>query len=105
MDSNLYAKTEESDSSDASPKTKHSPTTLGEEVSGIEHVPSRGSSDGVGRRYRKLSTSSRRTNWFPYSKEGPPLSFTVNVNVLWWVVMAIAFVTRFWRIDFPNFVV
>lgn len=28
----------------------------------------------------------------------------MEVNLLWWIVVVAAFVTRFWRIDFPRYV-
>ena len=44
------------------------------------------------------------TTWFPYAREAPWLTYTTEVNVLWWVALALAFLTRFWRIDFPHYV-
>ena len=43
--------------------------------------------------------------WFPYSNEGVWLSWKVEVNVPWLVLLIVAFFSRFWRIDFPTSVV
>lgn len=43
--------------------------------------------------------------WFPRSIEPPPVVHRVELNVLWWVVMALAFAVRFWRLDYPCYVV
>lgn len=42
--------------------------------------------------------------WFPKSSEAPPVVWRVELNVVWWVVMAFAFAVRFWRLDFPCYV-
>lgn len=51
------------------------------------------------------SSSSLVTTWFPYTRERPWLTFTTEINPLWWLALALSFLTRFWRIDFPQFVV
>ena len=51
------------------------------------------------------SSSSPVTIWFPYTRERPWLTFTTEVNLLWWLALALSFLTRFWRIDFPHYVV
>ena len=99
MGSDLYSKTDESSSSDSIPKQFHN-SLLGEDVPSFEHVPNE-SSDDTGSSYKSTSPPMR---WFPHNEEGPPLSYTVDVNILWWVLLALAFITRFWKIDFPNFV-
>lgn len=45
------------------------------------------------------------TMWFPLSSEQPFWSLQVNINILYWIMTALGFVVRFWRIDLPNCVV
>ena len=107
MGSDPYSKTSKSDSDDPIPTLHEDPSSslVTEKRPGVEQVPSDPSSHDAGGNFKMpLKKLRRPTNWFLYNKEGPPLSFTVDVNVLWWVVLAIAVITRFWRIDFPNFV-
>lgn len=107
MGSDPYSKTSKSDSDDPVPESLHedpSGSLLTEKLPGVEQVPSDPSSHSAEGHFKVPLKPRRSTNWFHYNKEGPPLSYTVDVNVLWWVVLAIAVVTRFWRIDFPNFV-
>ena len=108
MGSDPYSKASKSDSDDPIPETLRedpSSSLLTEKQPGVEQVPSDPSShDARGNFKVPLKKLRRPTNWFLYNEEGPPLSFTVDVNVFWWVVLAIAVITRFWRIDFPNFV-
>ena len=107
MGSDPFSKTSKSDSDDPIPKSLHedpSSSLLTEKLPGIEQVPSDPSHHDVGGNLKVPLKRHRPTYWFCYNKEGPPLSYTVDVNVLWWVVLVIAFITRFWRIDFPNFV-
>ena len=44
------------------------------------------------------------TMWFPKSTERPFWSYTVEVNPMYWVLIACAFLLRFWKIDFPPYV-
>ena len=107
MGSDPFSKTSNSGSDDPIPESMHkdpSGSLLTEKLPGVEQVPSDPSHHDVGGILKVPLKRRQPTNWFQYNKEGPPLSYTVDVNVLWWVVLAIAFITRFWRIDFPNFV-
>ena len=108
MGSDPYSKTSKSDSDDHIPESPHedpsSSSLLAEKLPGVEQVPSDPSSHDAGGNFKMPLKRHRPTYWFHYNKEGPPLSYTVDVNVLWWVVMVVAVITRFWRIDFPNFV-
>lgn len=96
----MYSKPAKSDSASKSLRN----SVLGNDVSGVEQLPSDGHSDDVAADYDKTSLS-RLTHWFPRNMEAPPISYTVEMNVMWWVVLALAFITRFWRIDFPSYVV
>ena len=53
---------------------------------------------------RKVMVVGRPTSWFSYNPGRPWLAYSVEVNVLWWAVVIAAFVIRFWRIDFPRYV-
>ena len=44
-------------------------------------------------------------SWLPQSSEGPLLLLKVELNILWWVMMVLGFLVRFWRLDFPCYVV
>ncbi len=52
-----------------------------------------------------LLSSSASVKWFEKSEEKPLVVRRVELNVLWWVVMALAFALRFWRLDYPCYVV
>lgn len=105
MESDPYSKTNKSDSGDPIPNSFHDPNSsrLNDSLPRVEQVPSDPCSNAGGNLKMPLKRG-QLMSWFHYNKEGPPLSYTVDVNVLWWLIMAIAFVTRFWRIDYPNFV-
>ena len=53
------------------------------------------------------STCTVRTaeTWFQRCCNGPLVVYKVELNVVWWLIMATAFLVRFWRIDFPCYVV
>ena len=101
----MYSKTPVSDSSDMAQKSSRNPM-LDDDTpgAGTQQEASDDHCDDSSAGYDKTS-SSRQTPWFPPSKEAPPLSYTVQMNFMWCVVLALAFITRFWRIDFPSYVV
>ena len=106
MGSDPYSKTSKSGSDDPIPKSLHedsSSSLLTKTLPGVEQVPS-DPTHNAGGNFKVSIKRHRPMSWFRYNKEGPPISYTVDINILWWVVVAIAFITRFWRIDFPNFV-
>lgn len=43
--------------------------------------------------------------WFQREKGRPLLVYKTELNVVWWVVMLVAAAVRFWRLDFPCYVV
>lgn len=45
------------------------------------------------------------TVWFPLSKEKPFWSVNMEVNVLFWIMVVVGFLLRFWSLDFPPYVV
>lgn len=45
------------------------------------------------------------TTWFQHNEEGPPLTYKTEVNVLFWLVVVLGFVVRFWKLDFPHYTV
>lgn len=98
----MYSKTPVPDSSDIAQKSLRNPI-LKDDASEVEQKASDQFDDNSAG-YDKMSLS-HQTPWFPPSKEAPPLSYTVEMNVMWCVVLVLAFITRFWRIDFPSFVV
>lgn len=109
MGSDPFSKTRKSASNDPIPESLRedsdsSSSLLTETLPGIEQVPSDPSRSNARGNFKVPLKRRQLTSWFRYNKEGPPISYTIDVNILWWVVMAITCITRFWRIDFPNFV-
>ena len=47
---------------------------------------------------------ARAETWFTRSVEGPLLVYRTDLNILWWLVMGVAFLVRFWRLDYPCYV-
>ena len=45
------------------------------------------------------------TTWFPPNPSPPWWTVQVNINVLYWVLIVASFIVRFWRIDYPKYVV
>lgn len=66
--------------------------------------PSNSSTPQILGERRKVVVVGGPTSWFAYNPGRPWLAYSVEVNVLWWVVVIAAFVIRFWRIDFPRYV-
>ena len=89
----------DSDSSDIAQTTSRNPGL--DDVPAAKHEASGEHSDDTSAGYDKTN----RSPWFAPTREAPPLSYTVEMNVMWCVVLVLAFITRFWRIDFPSYVV
>ena len=43
--------------------------------------------------------------WFAPNPSLPWWTVQVNINVLYWVLIVAGFIVRFWRIDYPKYVV
>ena len=96
----MYSKTPVSGSGDITKK----PSMLGDDMPGVNQEASGDHSGDTSAGYDKTSLS-HKTSWFPLNKESPLISYTVEMNIMWCVLLALAFITRFWRIDFPSYVV
>ena len=88
------------------PAKPHPPTATpsstpdeAEDVS-TQHTKSISGSD-----YTHSGGSGGVSMWFERSGEEPPLVCSVELNVVWWVVVMLGFLVRFWRLDFPCYVV
>ncbi len=54
---------------------------------------------------RPTPPGPRLVTWFPYSLEGAWLTWKVEINGPWAILLLVTIVSRFWRIDFPTGVV
>lgn len=71
----------------------------------VKSLESSASLEGMPSQTSSLLSSSASVKWFEKSEEKPLVVRRVELNVLWWVVMALAFALRFWRLDYPCYVV
>lgn len=44
------------------------------------------------------------TSWFVHSRQRPWITYRAELNVSWWLLLGVAFLSRFWRLDFPRYV-